>query len=359
MGHLLLNIATTTPDQFVPHTETTLPSTPPTTSINASSRSALLVESDESLLKMLRRYLKDMHYTVRTASNTEEALRLYHDFHQFNVVLIDYYIPESHGHEVQIDCCSKQTAGTDLAKAILNIDRYQGIIFVASDFQSAADVPRPADLKPIPVLVEISLVRLRIALEAIEVLRAIRALTIADQLKLQQFAKLWIRGIGHAASGRDWQDLMQEAMFRTLLGAADDKRGRHWNKKVDLVRHLAEAMRSIANSWKRQFAQEENTFLSSELQTCDSDGEQYSPLDNVASAHVLADDRLIERAEEDRILATLRDDTDASRILAGWMDGLKKSEILLNYGLDEKTYAAVVRRIRMKLLGTRGGNHEG
>jgi CheY-like chemotaxis protein len=353
MGQLLPSIATTTPGQFVPHTESTSPST----SINASSRSALLVEGEKSLVELLRRYLKEMGYTIRTASNTEEALRLYRDFGQFNVVLIDYNIQERNEIEVPIDYCSRQTAGTDLAKTILNIDPYQGIIFVASDFQSAADVPRPAELKPIPVLVEISFARLRIALEAIEVVRAVRALTVPDQLRLQHFAKLWVRGIGRAASGRDWQDLLQEAMFRTLLGAADAKKGRHWNKKVDLVWHLAEAMRSIANSWKRQFAQEENTFLSSELQTCDSEGQEYSPLDNVASAHMLTDDRLIESAEEDSILATLRDDPDASRVLEGWMDGLKKSEILLTYGLDEKRYAVIVRRIRMKLLGRRGGDN--
>lgn len=386
MGHLLPYIATTEPGQFVGQTESSpSPSTTPTTSINASSRAALLVcrttkqriypngkltedqqqrmtaeeisehfERDDSLLTLLRRYLNEMGYTVRTASNTEEALRLYRDFVQFNVVLIDYYIPERNEVEVPIDYCSVQTAGTDLATTILNIDPCQGIIFVASDFESAADMPRPAELKPIPVLVEISLPRLRMALEAIEVVRAVRTLTVPDQLRLQHFAKLWVRGMGRAASGRDWQDLLQEAMFRTLVGAADTKKGRHWNKKVDLVWHLAEAMRSIANSWKRQFAQEENTFLSSELQTCDSEGEEHSPLDNVASASVLADDRLIESAEEDRIFATLRDDVDATRVLEGCMDGLQKNEILPRYGLDEKRYEAAVRRIRLKLLDKRG-----
>src|SRR5579864_5005373 len=172
MGHLLPYIATTTPDQFVAHTESSSRSTPPTTSINASSRSALLVESDKSLLETLRRYLNDMNYTVRTASNTEEALRLYRDFGQFNVVLIDYYIPEHEGIEAQTDCCLTQTAGTDLAKTILNIDPCQGMIFVASDFQNATDVPRPPELKTIPVLVDISFPRLRMALEAIEVVRA-------------------------------------------------------------------------------------------------------------------------------------------------------------------------------------------
>src|ERR1043166_7169659 len=109
MGHLLPYITTTEPGQFDAQTES---SPSPTTSINASSRLALLIESDESLLKMLRRYLNEMGYAVRTASNTEEALRLYRDFGHFNVVLIDYYIPECN----QIDNCPSKTAGTDLAK---------------------------------------------------------------------------------------------------------------------------------------------------------------------------------------------------------------------------------------------------
>jgi hypothetical protein len=33
---------------------------------------------------------------------------------------------------------------------------------------------------------------------------------------------------------------------------------------------------------------------------------------------------------------------------------LKKNEILPRYGLDEKRYAAAVRRIRMKVLSGRG-----
>jgi CheY-like chemotaxis protein len=358
MGHLLPYIATTAPGQFVPPCESNSPSTSPTVSINASSRSALLVENNGSLLKLLRRYLKEMGYSVRTASNSEEGLRLYRDFDQFNAVLIDYCIPERNGIEAATDYCALQTAGMDLAKTILNIDPHQGVIFLAFDFQNAADVPRPPELMSIPMVLDTSIARLRIALETSEVVRAVRALTIADQLRLQQFAKLWVRASGRAAGARDWQDLFQEAVFRTLLGAADTKKGRHWNKKVDLVRHLAEAMRSIANSWKRQFVQEECTFLSSELQTCDSEDGQYSLLDNVASRHVLADDRLIESAEEDRILATLRDDADASRLLAGWMNGLKKNEILPKYGLDEKRYAAAVRRIRLRFLGRRGGDNE-
>jgi hypothetical protein len=165
-----------------------------------------------------------------------------------------------------------------------------------------------------------------------------------------------VRGLGRAAGVRDWRDLLQEAFYRTLIGAADARNGRHWNKKVDLVKHLTEAMRSIASSWKRQFTAEEvNTYLVSQLETYDSEGEPYSPLDHIASGHVLADDGLIDMDERDRIFATLRHDADASRVLEGGIDGLKKNEILPRYDLDQKRDAAAVRRIRLKLLGKRVG----
>jgi len=307
----------------------------------------------------LRRYLKEMGYTVRTAPDTEEGLRMYRDFAPFNVVLIDYCVPERSDLEKRIDYCSPQTNGTGLAKAIRRIDPSQGIIILAFDFRSVGDVPQPPELMNVPLVVDISAPRLRIALEKIEVDRAVKALTRAEQLRLQQFAMFRVRGLGRAAGVRDWQDMLQEALYRNFIGATDPRNGRHWNKKVDLVKHLTEAMRSIASSWIRQFtAEAANTYLVSELQTCDSEGEEYSPLDHIASGHLLADDRLIEIDEEDRILAMLKDDADASRVLAGWMDGLKKNEILPRYGLDEKRYAAAVRRIRLKFLGKRGGDNE-
>jgi hypothetical protein len=210
----------------------------------------------------------------------------------------------------------------------------------------------------IPVLVHLDIPYLRKCLETIELLRAIRALTPAEQLRLRDVAKFRICGLGRATCGRHWKDLLSEAFSRTLMGANDTKNGRHWNKNVDLVRHLTEAMRSIANSWKRKFIEEENTYLVSELQTCDADGDEYSPLDNVASRYVPADKRLIDREIEDQIFAVLRGDPDATQVLQGWMDGFRKNEILPKCGLDERRYDAAVRRIRIRLLGRRGGDYE-
>ena len=320
----------------------------PARCINFAPRPALLVANDKSLSGILRRCLEQQGYAVRIGSNTEEALRLYREFAPFRVVLIDYCVPQRDC--IEIDCCAPRTQAIELAKAIRKIDHAQGIILTAFCFRSVSDVPRPPEVLDIPVLVHLNIPYLRTCLEKIELLRAVRALTPAEQLRLRDVAKFRICGLGRAAGGRDWEDLLSEAFCRTLMGATDPKNGRHWNKSVDLIRHLTEAMRSIANSWKRQFIEEKNTYLVSELQTCDAEGDEYSPLDNVASRHVLADERLIEQEIEDQIFAVLRGDPEATQVLQGWMDGFRKHEILPKFGLDEKRYEAAVRRIRVKLL---------
>ena len=168
-----------------------------------------------------------------------------------------------------------------------------------------------------------------------------------------------VRGVGRAACGRDWEDLLGEALYRTLIGAEDARKGRHWNRKVTFVQHVAWAMSSIASVWKRQF-KENNTYSISELVVNDAEGQERSPLDKVPSVCAPTDECLIERSEEERFLTMLRDNPDASQVFRGLVDGLMKNEIKSKYGLDEKRYAAAIRRIRVRLLrsnGNRGGGN--
>ncbi|HEX4920112.1 MAG TPA: response regulator, partial [Candidatus Bathyarchaeia archaeon] len=279
----------------------------------------------------LRRRLKDEGYAVRTASNTEEGLRLYRECAPFNVVLIDYFI--SHRSGVGVDCLAPQTRGIELALAIHNIDPAQGVIMTAFAFRNAGEVPRPPEAMHIPVLVDSNIYQLRSLLERIEIDRAIKTLTSSDLLRLQRFAKFRVRGLGRAASGRDWEDLLAEALYRTLKGTEDSQNGRHWNRRVPFVQHLAGAMSSIASLWKRQF-REKNTFLISELSVHDPEGKEYSAFDNVPSGCTAADEHLIKQSEEDRVFSLLQDSPDASQVFRGLADSLKKNEIISRYGLD-------------------------
>jgi CheY-like chemotaxis protein len=326
-------------------------------SINASPKTALLVENHESLLNLLRTSLKNEGYAVRTAPNSEEGLRLYRDCAPFNVVLIDYCVPQCDG--LRIDYWAPPTHGIELAMKIREINPSQGIIIAAFHYRHTGEVPRPRELMQIPLLTEPRNSQLRSFLEKIEVDRAIEALTSSELLRLQRFSAFRVRGLGRAALGRTGEDLLGEALLRTLIGAETTQKGRHWNKNVDFVQHLKRAMESISNCWKRQFREKE-TYLISELVIHDAEGQEHSPLDNVASEHAAADQRLIEQDEEDRVLAMFKDYPEATtQVLQGLLAGLKKNEITSQYGFDEKVYAAAVKRIRVKLLGRGNGGEQG
>jgi CheY-like chemotaxis protein len=352
MAHLLF--IDTTPQFDTPHPPE--PSLPPTKSINAAPKSALLVENDESLLNFLKRSLTNEGYAVRTAANREEGFRLYRDCAPFNVVLIDYCVPPRNG--VEVDYSAPQTNGIELAMGIRQINPSQGIIIAALDYRDAREVPRPRELMHIPLLIDVSNFKLCGLLEKIEVERAIEALTSADLLRLRQYAEFRIRGLGRTARGRTWEDLLGDALLRTLIGAENTRQGRHWNKDVDFVRHLIGAMQSISSCWRRKF-QEAEPYLMSELLIHDTDGQEQSPLDHVASGHTAAEQSLIEKSEEDQVLTLFKDDPEATQVLHGLMGGLKKNEIMPRYGLVEKQYAAAVKRIRVKVLSQRNGRGRG
>src|SRR5437763_7081265 len=92
-----------------------------------------------------------------------------------------------------------------------------------------------------------------------EVVAAVEALTRHEYLRLEQYARWRIRGIGRAARGRDWEELLREAISATYEGS------RHWNKEsVDFPGHLIGVMRSISSHWRDQFNPDE-AFLESEV----------------------------------------------------------------------------------------------
>ena len=312
----------------------------------ASPKSALLVENDKSLSNYFKRCLKDEGYAVRTAVNSDDGLRLYREYAPFNVVLINYCVPQRNGVGIDLQA-PLQTNGTALAMAIREIDPSQRMIIAALGYWNAREVPLPREVMHIPVLVDI--LKLHSLLERIEVERAIEALTSSELLRLQQFADYRVRGLGRAARGRTGEDLLSEAQFRTLMGAGATREGRRWNKHVDFVWHLTGAMRSISSGWKRQFTEKE-AYLISELSIQDAEGQEHSPLDKLVSEQAAADQLLIEKDNEDRVLTIFKDDPEATQVLQGLLDGLKKNEIMSKYGLGEKQYAAAVKRIRVTPL---------
>jgi hypothetical protein len=323
----------------------------PPKSINTASKTALVV-ANESLVTMFRRYFEAEGYTMRMASNTEEGMRLYRDFAPFNVVIIEFDAPLREG--VQVDYLLPQTSGKNLAADILHLKPQQGIIFAAPAYRSPDDLCLSQELMQIPVLIDISIFELRTLLSPLEARRAIDALTEGDRLRLGRSASYRIWGLGRAARNRTAEDLLGEAQLRTLTG------DRRWNRKIDFIRHLEGAMQSIAHGWKKNYADRE-TCLFTEISKPNAEGEDISPLENLASGEAAADQSLIAKQEVDAIFSRFADDREAAQVLQGWYDDLKPNEIRQKYGLDDKRFAAARKRIRLKLSaeGVNGGDGDG
>jgi hypothetical protein len=177
-----------------------------------------------------------------------------------------------------------------------------------------------------------------------EVDHAIEALTPAQLLRLKKFAGWRVRGLGRAALGRDADVLLQDAFLSTLLGSEGTGEGRRWNKAVDFVKHLTEAMRSISDHWKTQFDADE-PYLESEVVAINDEGEEYSPLETVSSQEPRPDRILLAKEEVRKIFNLFEGDDAAILVLQGWVEGMTGPE-MMGLGFTKERFEATVKRIR-------------
>ena len=344
--------------------------TPSPRTINDVSRSALVIANDKSVLKITKELLKHEGYSVHSAPDGVEGLRLYGRCAPFDLVLIDYYVPETDG--VEIDYCAPQKDGIKLALAISKINPSQRMILAALDYQHPDQVPRPTELMHIPVLINTR--QLRELFEKFqywatreEIDQAIAALSPAEWLKLEKSAAWRVWGQGRSASDKG-KDLLQDALLSTFIGAQGNGSGRRWNKRVDFVMHLTGAMRGISSHWKDK--SNEREVLECEAVRCDAEGQEFSPLDNlspgdtrderlrVAAAEGFqpaAERRLIAKEEIEKLFRMFMNDKEATLVLQGFSEGKKKNEIVQKYELTAKQYDAAIKRIRVKLSGPANG----
>jgi CheY-like chemotaxis protein len=343
---------------------------PSPTAINAGSRSALVIENDKSLLPAIKQLLKHEGYVVRSARDRAEGLRLYSHCRPFDVVLIDYYVPQTDG--VKIDYFAPQKDGIELARAIRDINPSQRMAITAFDYEHPDQVPRPTELKDIPVLVnalQLSelLAKLQCWATREDIDQAFAALSPAQWLKLQKFAKWRVPVLPRSASC-NWNDLLNEAVLSTLTGAQGNGNGRRWNKRVDFLMHLTGAMRGISSQRKDKAVGRE--ILECEAINCDAAGQELSPLDNLGPGdsrnerlrfavtegfQPAAERQLIAKEEVERMFRMFKEDKEATFVLEGGSEGMKKNEIMQKYELTEKQYDAATKRIRVKQWGPRNG----
>jgi hypothetical protein len=177
-----------------------------------------------------------------------------------------------------------------------------------------------------------------------EVDLAIETLTPAQLLKLQKFAGWRVRGLGRAALGRDAEVLLQDAVLSTLLGSEGTGEGRRWNKAVDFVKHLTEAMRSISDHWRTQFRADE-PYLESEVVALNDEGDEYSPLDTISSREPGPDRIVLAKEQVRQIFDLFEGDDDAILVLQGWVEGMTGPE-MMGLGFTKERFEATVKRIR-------------
>jgi hypothetical protein len=89
-----------------------------------------------------------------------------------------------------------------------------------------------------------------------EIGAAIDSLSKEDLWRLEQYARWRLKGIGRAARGHNYEDLLRESIMATC-----DPERRRWNiEKVSFVQHLKGVMRSISSHWLEKFDSDEPIF---------------------------------------------------------------------------------------------------
>jgi len=166
-----------------------------------------------------------------------------------------------------------------------------------------------------------------------EITTAMEVLTAAALLRLRNYARWRVRGLGRKAAGRTETELLADAMNATLEGK------RRWNKdKVDFVGHLVCAMRSISE-----------------------DGEVLRPFDLVPSEEPGPDEEL--EANESQSEARTRveaienafaDDPVISLILDGLRQGMTPGKVRAELELSQTEYETAMKRLRRRMRAAAG-----
>ncbi len=168
-----------------------------------------------------------------------------------------------------------------------------------------------------------------------EIENAIRALSPADWARLRLVAARY-------ASGRrlDARDLLQEALLRSLDG-------RNCPRHVDVVRFLAEAMRSIADGESEKIANRLVVVSADQTPTIAERVQNHPTPDLSAEESLIAEEGAA--AIRDEILALFEDDPIAEIIVEGIMEEMEGEELRELSGLDATAYDSKRKLIRRRI----------
>ena len=166
-----------------------------------------------------------------------------------------------------------------------------------------------------------------------EIADAIRALTHAQWARLRLVAEKYAC---RCPLGPD--DLLQEAFLRALEG------GRKCPAHVDVVRFLAEAMRSIADGEAEKI--ENQVVLTPIAQLSDEQEGTVDPKEPKLNAEDAAMCKQNVAAIRNAMLALFNDDSQARDLIEGIMEDFTAEELRKLTDLDKTAYASKRRLIR-------------
>lgn|SRR5689334_6652826 len=182
-----------------------------------------------------------------------------------------------------------------------------------------------------------------------EVWSAVQSLTDADSTRLKAVAEALAFRLRSYVWGTGGADLLQEAVISVLQG------NRKWRpSRVDLVRLLVGAMRSIASNWKRKGELKQPPRLASDLITVDEHGEEVpTAVDAAADQRLNPEEVLLQGEAASRtqqlvseIEEMFQEDVVASLVIEGLKTGMKGPEIMAKLEISRKEFDAAVKKIR-------------
>lgn len=186
-----------------------------------------------------------------------------------------------------------------------------------------------------------------------EVTAALEALyqNPAQLLKLKRYAQLRVNVLGRAAEDRDHEDLLSQAVTRTLAGE------RIWNRAaVDIAGHLIGVMQSISSHWGEQIkARGTRTYSESEVTCVTPEGQEVNALQQIPCNRPSAERILDAQTQMQQIKDALRQDKLVTEIIDGLSEGMSGPEIQEALGISKTEYETAMKRLRRHARALREG----
>ena len=183
---------------------------------------------------------------------------------------------------------------------------------------------------------------------------AVAALSDADFVRLRGFAAWKVRGLGVAGFGLDPEDVIQEAVLRTLDG------DRTWRKNaVGLLDHLMGVISSLTSHWAEKVARRAPTVTAADLPRPDDSDDEDDPLEALGNGLATPEREVAAKEMLEQVEGLFGDDEMVSLVMLGMREEMKGPEIQKDLGISENEYEAIVKRMRTKVRTTfpKGGRY--